>query len=59
MSDKIKGAANETTGKVKQGIGRATDNPNLEAEGIVQEAKGDLQKNVGKAKDAVKKAADL
>ena len=58
-TDKIKGATNETLGKVKQGIGKATDNPNLQAEGTVQEAKGDLQKGLGKAKDAVKKAADL
>jgi uncharacterized protein YjbJ (UPF0337 family) len=58
-TDKVKGAANQTAGKVKQGIGKATDNPDLEAEGHLQEAKGDVQKGIGKAKDAIKKAGDL
>jgi uncharacterized protein YjbJ (UPF0337 family) len=31
----------------------------LKGEGKLQEAKNDLQKAVGKARDAVKKAADL
>ena len=58
-SDKVKGTANHAIGKVKQGVGEATDDPALKGEGKLQEAKGDLQKVVGKAKDAVKKAADL
>lgn len=57
-TDKIKGYANEAAGKVKQGVGRAVGNQNLEAEGIAQEAKGDAQKAVGKAKEVVKNAAD-
>ena len=57
-SDKIKGLANEAIGNVKQGIGRATDNPKLEAEGFAQEAKGEAQQAVGSAKDAVKKTID-
>ena len=44
---------------MKQGVGEATDDPALKGEGKVQEAKGDLQKAVGKGKDAIKKAADL
>lgn len=58
-TDKLKGRANEVAGKVKQGVGEATDDPALKGEGKVQEAKGDLQKAVGKGKDAIKKAADL
>jgi uncharacterized protein YjbJ (UPF0337 family) len=46
-------------GKVKQGVGEATDDPALKGEGKGQEAKGDLQKAVGNAKSAIKKAADL
>jgi uncharacterized protein YjbJ (UPF0337 family) len=46
-------------GKVKQGVGEATDDPALKGEGKVQEAKGDLQRAVGNAKSAIKKAADL
>jgi len=57
-SDKIKGAANEVVGKVKQAVGSATDDSKLRAKGAVQEAKGDAQKAEGQAKDAVKKAID-
>jgi uncharacterized protein YjbJ (UPF0337 family) len=46
-------------GKVKQGVGEATDDPALKGKGKMQEAKGDLQKAVGNAKSAIKKAADL
>ena len=58
-SDKVKGTANQVAGKVKRGVGEATDDPALKGEGKGQEAKGDLQKAVGNAKSAVKKAADL
>jgi uncharacterized protein YjbJ (UPF0337 family) len=51
--------ANQVAGKVKQGVGEATNDPELKGEGKLQEAKGDLQKSVGNAKSAVKKAADL
>jgi len=57
-SDKIKGLANEAVGNVKQGIGKATDNDRLRAEGKAQEVKGEAQQAVGKAKDAVKSAID-
>jgi len=57
-TDKIKGAANEMTGKAKQGIGDMTDNTNLKAEGAALEAKGDLQKATGHAKDAAKGVVD-
>jgi uncharacterized protein YjbJ (UPF0337 family) len=58
-TDKLKGTANQAIGKIKKGVGEATDDPALKGEGIVQETKGDLQKAVGKAKSAIKKAADL
>ncbi|GEP10366.1 CsbD family protein [Methylobacterium gnaphalii] len=57
-TDKIKGVANEAAGNVKQGIGKATDDPKLQAEGKAQELKGDAQKTAGHAKDAVKDGAD-
>jgi uncharacterized protein YjbJ (UPF0337 family) len=57
-TDKIKGYANEVAGKAKQAAGDVTDDPKLRREGVAQEAKGDLQKAVGKAKDAVKKTVD-
>ncbi len=57
-TDKIKGAANEAVGNVKQGVGKATDNDKLRAEGKAQELKGEAQQAVGKTKDAVKKGVD-
>ena len=57
-SDKVKGMANEAVGSVKQGIGKATDNDRLRAEGKAQELKGEAQQALGKGKDAVKKAVD-
>jgi len=56
--DKVKGMANEAVGNVKQGVGKATDNDKLRAEGKAQEVKGESQQAVGKAKDAVKKGVD-
>lgn len=56
--DKVKGMANEAVGNVKQGVGKATDNDKLRAEGKAQEVKGEAQQAVGKAKDAVKKGVD-
>ncbi|MBB6285603.1 uncharacterized protein YjbJ (UPF0337 family) [Pseudomonas sp. SJZ103] len=55
-SDKAKGLANEAVGNIKQGVGKATDNDKLRAEGVIQEKKGEVQKAVGDTKDAVKKA---
>ncbi|MBC7586037.1 CsbD family protein [Tardiphaga sp. vice352] len=57
-TDKIKGTANEAIGKAKQGIGEMTGSDKLKGEGLAQEAKGDIQKGVGNAKEAVKDAAD-
>ena len=57
-SDKIKGVANETAGKIKAGVGKVVGSDKLQAEGKVQEIKGDAQKAMGKAKDAVKRAAN-
>jgi uncharacterized protein YjbJ (UPF0337 family) len=58
LTDKIKGVANEVTGKGKQAIGRESNDPDLEAEGAAQEGKGHIQQAVGKGKDAVKNAID-
>lgn len=57
-ADKIKGAANEAMGNVKQGVGRATGSKKTEAEGAAQEVKGEAQQLKGKAKSAVKNATD-
>ena len=56
--DKVKGMANEAVGNIKQGVGKATDNDKMRAEGKVQEKTGEAQQAVGNAKDAVKKGVD-
>ena len=57
-SDKISGVANEAMGNVKQGIGKAVGSEKLQAEGLMQEAKGEAQKAMGDAKDGIKNAAN-
>ncbi len=51
-TDKIKGAANEVAGAVKQGVGEAVGNPKLQVEGAAQKLKGQAQGAVGDAKDS-------
>ena len=58
FTDKVKGAANEVAGKVKQAIGNTSNDPGLEAEGVAQEGKGHVQQGIGNAKGAVKGAVD-
>ena len=53
-ADKVKGAANEAAGKVKQGVGHATNNKDLEAEGHKDEAVSKLKQAGEKVKDAFK-----
>lgn len=52
-TDKLKAAANKATGAVKEGIGNATDNENLVAEGKAQKAKGTAQDVAGSVKGAL------
>ena len=53
--DKAAHKATEVKGKVKEGVGRATDNEELEAEGQADQAKGNLKQAGDKVKDAFKK----
>ena len=45
--DKVEGALHDAKGTVKEKIGRATNNPNLEAEGQGEKVGGKIQKKVG------------
>ena len=45
--DKAKGKFHEVKGKVKEKVGRATNNPDLEAEGQVEKIGGKVQKKIG------------
>ncbi|HLA82749.1 MAG TPA: CsbD family protein [Candidatus Methylomirabilis sp.] len=48
--DKANGKFHEVKGKVKEKVGRATNNPDLEAEGQVEKIAGKVQKKLGQVK---------
>jgi uncharacterized protein YjbJ (UPF0337 family) len=52
--DKVNNAADEAKGKVKEGVGDATDNPRLETEGQVDQDKANLKQAGEKVKDVFK-----
>ena len=52
--DKIENKTEELTGKAKESVGDATDNPDLEAEGQADQSKGGLKQAGEKVKDAFK-----
>jgi uncharacterized protein YjbJ (UPF0337 family) len=45
--DKVEGKFHEVKGKVKEKVGRATNDPNMEAEGQDEKVGGKIQKKVG------------
>jgi uncharacterized protein YjbJ (UPF0337 family) len=45
--DKIEGGAHELKGAVKEKVGHATKNPDLESEGSAEKVGGKIQKKVG------------
>jgi len=51
--DKAKGKFHEVKGKVKEKLGRATRNTNLEAEGAGEQLSGRLQKKIGQMEKVV------
>ena len=52
--DKIRNAAEEAGGKVKEGLGKATDNERLEAEGKTDQVSADIKQAGEKVKDIFK-----
>lgn len=50
--DKARHAAEGMKGKIKEGVGKVTDNERLEAEGRVDQASADIKQAGEKAKDA-------
>jgi uncharacterized protein YjbJ (UPF0337 family) len=48
--DKAQGTFHEVKGKVKEKVGRATNNLDLEVEGQVEEIAGKVQKKIGQVK---------
>jgi uncharacterized protein YjbJ (UPF0337 family) len=56
--DRVKGAAHQAKGAVKQAVGKVTGDTKTEAEGAVEKAAGKGQKAVGGLKDSARKALD-
>jgi uncharacterized protein YjbJ (UPF0337 family) len=54
LGDKIDNKAEETKGKLKEHAGKATDDPELEAEGHGDQVKGNLKQAGEKIKDVFK-----
>jgi uncharacterized protein YjbJ (UPF0337 family) len=54
LDDKLANKAEELRGKAKEGVGRATDDQELEAQGRGDQAKSDLKQAGEKVKDAFK-----
>ena len=53
FTDKVKAAGNKAAGAVKEGLGDATDDARLEAEGQAQQDKGTAQNVKGSIKGAL------
>jgi uncharacterized protein YjbJ (UPF0337 family) len=56
--EEIKGKAERAKGWVKDKAGEITNNPDLEAEGEVDQAEGQLREGYGAAKRKVKETVD-
>jgi len=54
VDDKAKNAAEDTIGKGKEAVGKATDDESLEAEGKTDQAKAKLKKAGENVKDIFK-----
>ncbi|SES43422.1 CsbD family protein [Lentzea albida] len=54
--DKFDAKADQVKGKVKEGVGDATDDQGLENEGKADQAKGNLKESAEKVKDIFKKS---
>jgi uncharacterized protein YjbJ (UPF0337 family) len=52
LDDKVRNEAEEMRGKVKEGVGDATDDERLEAEGKGDQVKANLKQAGEKVKDA-------
>ena len=54
LDDKIENKAQEVAGHVKEGVGKATDDKDLQAEGEKDQAAGNLKQAGEKVKDVFK-----
>jgi uncharacterized protein YjbJ (UPF0337 family) len=54
--DRVKGAAKQAKGAIKKGVGKATGDAKLKAEGDADKSGGKVQNAIGGAKDALREA---
>jgi uncharacterized protein YjbJ (UPF0337 family) len=54
--DKSQGALRELKGKLKQKVGRLTNDPALEAEGLGEKISGKMQKKIGDLERVIEKS---
>ena len=54
-TDHIKSAAKKAEGTIKEVIGKATNNPRLEGEGLADKVEGEAVEVIADTKDALKK----
>jgi uncharacterized protein YjbJ (UPF0337 family) len=52
-TNRVEGAVDKGIGAVKEAAGKVTGNERLEAEGVAQKTKGDVQNKVGQAQDKI------
>jgi uncharacterized protein YjbJ (UPF0337 family) len=57
IKHRLKNKSDQASGKVKETVGKLTDDRRLEAKGRLQQAKGNLSEDAEKLKDGVKDAA--
>jgi uncharacterized protein YjbJ (UPF0337 family) len=53
--EQMKGAGRETVGKVKEGIGKATGDRKLQAEGLAQKTAGKVERKAGDIAENLRK----
>ena len=53
--NEVAGRVHELKGKIKEKLGRLTNNPRLEGEGIGERLAGKVQKKIGQVQKAVEK----
>ena len=57
-NDEVEGRTDQVKGRVKQAWGDITDNERLHDEGVADEASGDVQEGVGRARRKVGEAIE-
>ena len=54
-NDQVEGKLHEVKGKVKEAVGQAIGNPDLEAEGTAENLAGKVQKKLGQIEKVLEK----